>query len=530
MIDHVANLSHLDRPSAGCYFDEAAGDRAVAFVENYCTHTKGKLAGTPFVLEGWQRFLVSRLFGWMRADGSRRYRTGYIEIPRKNGKSTLAAAISLYVLTADREPGAEVYTAAADREQAGIIFDIARGMADNAPELRSLCKPYATSKRLVVESTGSYLRCLSSDAFTKHGLNAHGILFDELHAQKDRELWDVLTTSVGSREQPLTLGITTAGFDRHSICYELHDYAAKVTSGVIEDPDFFACIFAADDDDDWTDPEVWHKANPCLGVSLAVDYLESKCREAQNSPAKENVFRRLHLNQWTEQDVRWLQMAKWDECGEPFDEREFEGQPCYLGLDLASTTDVAAAVMVFPRDDEPWVVIPRFWIPAEGARAREKRDRVPYSQWEREGLLTMTPGDVIDFDVIRRDIKELGERFEIRQIAIDRWNATHLTTQLGGDGFDVVPFGQGFASMSGPTKELETLVLSGRLRHGGHPVLRWMASNVAVEMDASGNLKPSKKKSIEKIDGIVASVMAVGLASARTSVGSVYDGRGLLTF
>lgn len=522
-------FDHITSVPDGYWFDEAEADRVVAFFHEYLTHTKGKLAGEPFVLEPWQVEMLRNMFGWKRPDGTRRYRTAYLEIPRKNGKSTLAAGIALYLLLADREKGAEVYTAAADREQASIVYDVARSMADAAPSMRTRVKAMATAKRLVVESTGSFMKCLSADAYTKHGLNAHGIIFDEVHAQKDRELWDVLTTSTGAREQPLTVAITTAGFDRNTICWELHDYAEKVRDGIIEDHEFLPVLFAADEDDDWTSPETWRKANPCLGVSLSEDYVEAKCREAQNSPAKENTFRRLHLNQWTQQDVRWLQMAKWDTCDSEIREDDLEGRPCYAGLDLASTTDVAACVLVFPPDDDDvWRVLPRFWIPAENARSREKRDRVPYLLWEKQGHLTMTPGDIIDFDRIRRDVVELGERFDIREVAIDRWAATQITTQLMGDGFEMVPFGQGFASLSGPAKELEALVVSGRLGHGGNPVLRWMASNVAVEQDAAGNIKPSKRRSTEKIDGIVAATMALGRAMATGTAGSVYEGRGMV--
>jgi len=525
-------FDHLTAVPEGYWYDEAEASRAVTFFHEYLTHTKGKLAGQPFLLEQWQQELIGNMFGWRRPDGTRRFRTAYLEIPRKNGKSTIAAGIALYLLLADREKGAEVYTAAADREQASIVYDVARGMAQSSASIRGRVKAMETAKRLVVESTGSYLKCLSADAFTKHGLNAHGIIFDEVHAQKNRELWDVLTTSTGAREQPLTVAITTAGYDRNSICWELHDYAVKVRDGIIEDPEFLPAVFAADTEDDWTSPDVWRKANPCLGISLSEDYLVAKCREAQNSPAKENTFRRLHLNQWTEQEVRWLQMAKWDACGElPFEAADLEGRPCYGGLDLASTTDVAAFVLMFPPEDpdEPWAVLPRFWVPRENARVRERRDRVPYTHWASEGFVTMTEGDVIDFDVIRREIVEAGKVYDIREIAIDRWAAPQITTQLMGDGFEMIPFGQGFASMSGPTKELEALVLSGRLAHGANPVLRWMASNVAVEMDAAGNLKPSKRKSTEKIDGIVATVMAAGRAMvSKSSASSVYEGRGMI--
>jgi len=512
-------------------FDEQEAQRAVDFFEKLLHHVKGEWAGQPFLLASWEKEFIRELFGWRREDGTRRYRMAYLEIPRKNGKSSLAAGLALYLLFADREPGAEIYSAAGDRGQAALVFEIAKGMIERSPVLRKRCEVFKHS--VYVPSSGSVYKVLSAEAYSKHGINAHGIIFDELHVQPNRELWDVLTTSTGARRQPIVVAITTAGYDRHSICWEIHDYALKVRDGIVEDDTFLPIIYTVGEKEDWTDPEVWAKANPNLGISLKREYLEQECRRAKEVPAYENTFRRLHLNQWTEQAVRWLPMDHWDECaGGEIDEEALAGKPCYAGLDLASTIDIAALVLLFPgsgEDGPRYRVICRFWVPEENLRERADRDRVPYDQWAREGWITPTEGNVIDYDRIRADINVLGGRFEIREIAIDRWNSTQLQTQLDGDGFTVVPFGQGFGSMSAPTKELEGLVLGKKIEHGGNPVLRWMASNVSVRQDPAGNLKPDKSRSAEKIDGIVALVMALGRAMVhRDEDSSVYEDRGIV--
>ena len=513
------------------WFDTKAADKAVQFFARFCSHVKGPMAGKPFALDKWQVDEIIRpLFGWKRADGTRKYRTAYIEVPRKNGKSTLSAGLALYLTCADEEQGAEVYSAAADREQAAIVFDVAKQMAMNSPALAKRLKPFRRS--MTYEEKASSYKVLSADAPTKHGLNASGLIFDELHAQPNRELYDVLTTSTGARRQPLTVLITTAGYDRHSICYEVHDYACKVRDGIVTDDSFLAVIYAAGEKDDWTDPKVWAKANPGLGQSVTVDYLTQECRKAKEIPAYENTFRRLHLNQWTEQATRWLSMDVWDRNATEANEFALEGRLCYAGLDLASTKDISALALVFPPDDddESYSVLWKFWLPEDAMRQRSHKDRVPYDQWVKDGVISTTEGNVTDYDVLRRDINALGKRYNIREIAFDRWNATQLTTQLQGDGFTMVPFGQGFVSMAAPTKELEKLLLSNRLAHGGNPVARWMASNVAVRTDPAGNLKPDKEKSSEKIDGIVALVMALGRAIVQPAPEeSVYAARGLLT-
>ena len=508
------------------WFDEGAAERAVNFFERYLTHSKGRWAGSKFKLMDWQRDEIIRpLFGWKKRDGTRRYRTAYIEIPRKNGKSTLCAGIGLYLLFADQEAGAEIYSAAADREQASIVFDQAKAMTEASTQLQKRASVY--KKSIVVFRTRSSYKVLSADAYTKHGLNAHGIVFDELHAQPNRELWDVLITSTGARTQPLTVAITTAGYDRESICWEQHEYARQLLKGVIEDPTYFAYIAAADEEDDWTDPQIWRKANPGYGVTISREYLEQECRKAKQVPAYQNTFRRLHLNQWTSQDTRWLDLSAWDKCAHALP--DLAGRECYAGLDMASTTDIAALVLVFPPQDEGLLyVLPTFWIPQENMLARARRDRVPYDAWVRDGLMMATPGNVIDYGAIRAKINRLGERFHIREIAFDRWGAFQLSQDLDGDGFTMVPFGQGFASMSAPTKELLRLVLDDSLAHGGHPVLRWMADNMVVKQDPAGNIKPDKAKSREKIDGLVALIMGLDRA-IRHEGASVYEGRGVLT-
>ena len=510
------------------YFDEKAAGKAERFFARLLHHVKGEWAGRPFELLPWQSDQVIRpLFGWKRPDGSRKYRTCYVAIPRKNGKSTVSSGVALYLLFSDGEPGAEIYSAAADRLQAGIVFDAAKQMVESSPELRSRCKIY--KREIVIEKTGSVYRVLSADAATKHGLNAHGIIFDELHAQQNRDLWDVLATSTGARRQPITLAITTAGYDRNSICWEIHDYASKVRDGIIQDDTFLPVLFGADQTDDWTVPATWKRANPSLGSTVKLDYLEQECRRAQEVPGYENTFKRLHLNIWTEQATRWLPIEKWDQGGEPFDLSSLDGQQCWAGLDLASTTDIAALQLAWPVGDEVftwgW-----YFVPEDRIADRSRKDRVPYDVWARQGFIESTPGNVIDYEFIRAKVHELAERFPIREIGFDRWNASSIVTALTSDGFTMVPIGQGFVSMSAPAKELEKLVVSGKLRHGANPVLRWMASNVCVRQDPAGNLKPDKASSGEKIDGIVALCMALSrlMVSDQTDISDHYAKEGLM--
>ena len=504
-----------DDAASPFYYDEQAAETAVDFFREVLVHVKGEKAGQPFELDTWQADRIIRpLFGWKRtADKTRRYRTVYVEIPRKNGKSSLGAGLALYLLCADGEEGAEIYSAASDREQAGIVFDVAKQMRARSQELRKRLKPFKNS--LVYHAMAASYKVLSADAETKHGFNAHAILFDELHAQPNRKLHDVLTTSTGARRQPLTIFLTTAGYDRHSICYEVHQYAEQVRDGLLDDASFLSVIYSVDKDEPWDDPAVWAKANPGLGTSVKLEYLEEQAAKARASLAYQNTFRRLHLNQWTEQAERALDMDDWDACAGPVDLEALRGQPCFAGLDLASSQDIAALVLDFPEaPGHLWVA--RFWIPADRIASptakRDPRIRERIAEWVAQGFIIATPGNVIDYDYIRKEINALHESVEIREIAYDRWGATQLATQLEGDGFTMVPFGQGFASMAAPTKELLALLPAQRLAHGGNPVLRWMAANFSVKQDAAGNMKPDKESSAEKIDGIVAGLMGLDRA------------------
>ena len=513
------------------WLDEDAARLALDFFPECLRHVEGEVAGRPFALEPWQQAIVGNLFGWKRKDAKgrivRRYREAFIFIPRKNGKTPLCAGICNYVLFCDPERGKQIYSAAAEKDQAALLYRHAKGMIEQEPELERRARIYRAHKSIVlVDDDASVYRVLSADADTKHGGNPSLVLIDELHAQPNRNLVDVLQTSMASenRPQPLLIHITTSDFDRESICNEKHDYASKVRDGIIEDEAFLPVIYEATLTDDWTSPDIWRKANPNLGVSVSEDYLRRECQRAKETPTYENTFKRLHLNIKTQNDVRWLSLEQWDKCGGDVDPETLAGRECYGGLDLATTTDIAAFVLAFPNDDGGYLLLPFFWVPKLNAAKRQRRDRVPYDTWIRDGFIEATDGDVIDYDVIRQKVNELGQKYDIREIAVDRWNATQITTQLQGDGFEMVPFGQGFASMSAPTKELEKLVIAGQIAHGANPVLRWMANNVCVESDAAGNLKPSKKKSTERIDGIVAGVMALGRAMVRPEA-PAWDGK-----
>ena len=483
------------------------------FFGSVMTHAKGELGGKPFLLAPWQRDYVRALFA-ADASGRRRVRTSLLAVPRKNGKSTLAAGLALKLLL-ENEPGVEVYSVAAARDQARLVFDTARIAVEQSPVLSQFLKVYRNA--IVCERTHGTYKALSAEAGIQHGLSPHGVVFDELHAQPNRELVDVMATSMGARRQPLMVYITTAGYDRKSICWEIWKYAESVQSGAITDPTFLPQIYAAPPDADWKDERVWAAANPNLGISVKQEFLQNEAARASEMPAYENTFRQLYLNQWTEQDTRWLRMDHWAQGNLPCPV-SLNGRECYGGLDLATTYDTTALVLVFPLEDGRYWVEPHFWIPEINASARERRDKVPYLTWARQGKLKMTPGNVTDYDVVRADINELAKKYQIRGIAIDRWNATQLATQLQGDGLSVVGFGQGYGSMSAPSKQLEGLVVGGRLLHGGHEVLTWQAGNVAIQRDgAADNIKPSKARSTERIDGIVSLVMAIGIHATATA-------------
>ena len=514
------------------YYDEATADYVVNFIR-CLKHTKGRWSGKPFVLMPWQEEIVRDIFGILKPNGKRQFNTAYIEIPKKNGKSELAAAIALFLLFGDGEPSAEVYGAAADRQQASIVFDVANQMVQLTPALEKRAKILTANKRIINHANNGFYQVLSAEVGTKHGLNVSGLVLDEVHAQPNRKLYDVLTKGSGdAREQPLYFLITTAGDDVNSICYELHQKAKDIIEGRKFDETFYPVIYGADEGDDWTDPKVWKKANPSLGETITLDKVQAACDSARQNPAEENSFRQLRLNQWVKQAVRWMPMDKWDKCAFDVDPDELEGRVCYGGLDLSSTTDITAFVLVFPPldDDDKYYIIPYFWIPEDNMNLRVNRDHVPYDVWERQGFLETTEGNVIHYAYVEKFIEQLGEKYNIREIAYDRWGATQLSQDLVDMGFTVVPFGQGFKDMSPPTKELMKLTLEERIAHGGHPVLRWMMDNIFIRTDPAGNIKMDKEKSTEKIDGAVATVMALDRAirCGNDSGASVYDGRGLL--
>lgn len=554
------------RGAAGFHFDEVCAQRWIDFFqhpEDGCLrHIEGGVKGELFKLERWQQSFIANLFGWKRRNGTRRYREAFLFVPRKNGKTPLCAGICLGVLCMDNEPGAQVYSAAAEREQAAYLFRHVRGMVEQEPALDERLRVFGGEghRSIVVrDEPASVYRVLNSEPGSKHGANSHLVIVDELHAHRNRELVDALQTSLGSknRRQPLMIYLTTSDYEREdSICNEKHEYACKVRDG-FDDPGFLPAIWEASRTDDWTSEKVWESVNPNIDVSVDREYLRRECKKAQASPAYENTFKRLHLNIRTEADERAIAIDVWDACDRgPIDEETLIGKPCWVGLDLGATSDVTAMVMLFPNDegqkakalecymnddqmieDYPdatqrrsacegmwkraeatsYIAVPRFWMPEAALQKERNKNHRLWQKWHEAGLVTLTEGNVTDYNVVRRDINDLAERgVQIEEIAVDRlFQGAQLCTDLAGDGFEVIAFGQGFLSMAAPTKEMMELLLDVRLSHGGNEILRWMASNLMVEMDAAGNLKPSKKKSTQKIDGIVALIMALGRAMVR---------------
>ena len=514
-------------------YDKKKADRAVTFIENLC-HTKGKWAGTPFWLLPWQEQLIRDIFGIVKADGNRQFRTAFVEICKKVGKSELAAAVALYLLYADNEPSAEVYGAAADRQQASIVFDVAKQMVEMSPALMKRSKLMGATKRIVNYSNAGYYQVLSAEVGGKHGFSVSGLVFDEIHTQPNRQLYDVLTKgSSDARQNPLHFIITTAGNDRHSIAYELHTKAVDILEGRRVDPTFYPVVYGLKDDEDWEDEANWYKVNPSLGYTVDIERLRDAYREAKQNPADEVTFKWLRCNMWVSSTVAWIPDAIYMRGNESIEAASLEGRDCYAGLDLSSTGDITALVLIFPPRDEneKYVLLPYFWIPEETIPRRVKANSVPYDIWEKQGYIMSTEGNVIHYDFIEKFIMDLSEKYHILEIAVDRWNATQMIQNLEGEGFTIIPFGQGFSSMSAPTKEFYRLLMEGRIIHGGNPVLRWMAGNVVIDTDPAGNIKVTKAKSKEKIDGIVAAIMALDRCIRQEGQsGSVYDERGLLVF
>lgn len=508
------------------YFDAAAADAAVAAIEGNFVHVIGEWAGRPIVLEPWERDdIVRPIFGWKRvADNSRRYRKASIWVARKNGKTTLAAILAVMLLAADGEPGAEIYSIANDKEQAKICYAMAARMVEASAPLSEVIEVYESG--MVCLELGASFRPRSSKAATAHGTNPHGVIADELHEFTSRGLLDAMESGQGARRQPLTVTISTAGiYDKTTPGWQEYDYACKVRDGVIDDPELLVVTYEAGRDDDWTAEATWRKANPNFGITVKPAFLRAECEKAQRAPWLINRFKRLYCNQWTEAETRWIALSDWDACaGETAwqdladslaDRRDFYG-----GLDVASRNDTAAWLLVFPpledpqgSPDDPWIWLPRVFIPNERITARVERDRVPYDVWRDAGALTATDGNIIDQNYIKRAILDDCERWHCRKLAYDRYDSTKLALELQDEGLPMFGFAQGPLSFNPPCRTLGEEHVPGRLlAHGGHPVLAWQISNVMVRMDSNANIKPDKEKSIEKIDGVVAGLMGLGCA------------------
>ena len=509
-------LSTKDPTLPGAWFDDAAADVACAWIETNCRHTEGRWFNKPFILSPWQRDIVRQIFGWKRPNGFRVYREAWLEIARKNGKSEFGAAIALLLMVAEGEPAGQVYSIAGSDSQARIVWSKASIMVALSPELSESVETFRTS--LYCPEILSKYAPLSGSPRNKHGLSASGVIGDEVHEWTNREAYDAVRTSTAARDQPLAVYITTAGMYGLGLAWQLHDYAVKVCQGVIDDPGLFVVIFAADIEDDWEDPKVWAKANPNLGISPTWEYFEAEFAKAKASLAYENVFRRLHLNQWTESVTKWLDLIQWDKGKDPFDPSVLKGKRCWGGLDLARVKDLSALCLAFPPEETPWncwAVLVWYWLPEDNMGARVEYDRVPYDQWIKAGWISTTPGNTTDFTFLGDDIIRLAGDFDLQELAYDRTFAGELVTKLTDEGIPLVEHGQGFLSMAAPTAEVERIVLGGKLRHGGNPVLRWNAANTVVRQDPAGNLKPDKEKSIERIDGTVAMIMAIGRGGVR---------------
>ena len=534
---HLDDLE--DGDARGLFFDDAEAKKAIAFFA-LLKQSKGEWAGLHLLLEPWQQFVIASLVGWKtRKTGYRRFRTSYLEVARKNGKSTLAAGFGLYLLLADDEPGAEIYSAATKRDQARIIHSEATRMAKSSPSIAKLVD--IVRDNIYITDTASKYEPLGADYDTLDGLNIHAGIIDELHAHKTRDVYEVLNTATGSRRQPILFEISTSGYNRQTICWEHHEYTKKVLSGIVEDDSWFGMIFTLDrsesqqnDDqgDDWANERVWIKANPNLGVSKKLDDMRRKARLAKEMPSALNSFLRKELDIWTQSETKWVPREHWDQCGLAVDPDGLKGRIAYGGLDLASTTDIGAYILVFPpaTDEDHYQVLRRFYVPEYAMHERTRRDMVPYESWVRQGYIKATPGNVIDYDFILSQIDQDMQAYDIKEMAFDAWGASRIQTQLidlGGEDF-LVQFRQGYKSMSPPMKELEKLILDHKLAHGNDPVLNWMADNLVSTEDPAGNIKPDRSKSTEKIDGMVALIMALDRAVRHEEPKqSVYETRGL---
>lgn len=501
----------------GFYFDERKADYAVGFFDKFLTHSKGRFAGKPFTLLDWQReHVVEEIFGWCRCDNDmRRFRVGYIELPKKNGKSTLLSGIGTLLLVADGEPAAECYGCATSREQASIVYRQIAELVRASPHLRERLEVVDSRKTIACVPTNSFYKVISSDSHRAEGLNIHALLYDELHAAKDRKLFDAVRYGGASRDQSLLLSITTAGFDKATICYEQHEYAMRVRTDPSYDPTFFSYVCAAAPDDDWTSPEVWKAANPSFGVTMKEKDFAADVAEAAKSNSKLSSFLRYRLNVWTSGEDKFINAENWSKCTGDFPEPGPRAE-WHCGLDLAQTWDCNAFVAVHKDHEENYLVKSKFWFPEENAHQRDVKDGVPVTRWAKDPStgMTLTPGNTVDYEFIKRDIVQFCKDHSVRRIHVDPHNSHYLVQQLQAEGIEVVGFGQGFSSFNSSTRMLETLTTQGRLRTRNNPVLNFHAANASVRMNAEGYIKVVKPKpgSSARIDGIIALIMAIASA------------------
>jgi phage terminase large subunit-like protein len=554
---HLHDRTH--GPDRGLRFDADTADRAIRFFSECLVFYEGEFDGKPFTLLPFEEFIVGSLFGWKTADEFRRFRTAYVEMAKGNGKSPLAAGIGLYGLIADKEPGAEIYSAATTRDQASILFRDAKAFVEGSEALL---------RRLIVDkgnigyaAQNSFFRPVSSEHRGLDGKRPHIALIDEIHEHPSDIVVNKMRAGTKGRRQALIFEITNSGYDRHSVCYQHHEYTEKILEGVgvengMANDSWFGYMTGLDvcenhanegksipvddcpDCDSWKDESKWLKANPGLDVIIPRKYLREQVAEASEMPSKENIVKRLNFCIWTESVTKWMSLDRWRVCDGIADPEELRGRSCYGGLDLSSVNDVTAWIKVFPPEEEgeKYKVLCRFFLPADNLRERVRRDKVPYDVWVRQGFITTTPGNIIDYAFILAAIEQDTKDFMIVELAFDRWGSQKITTDLQNLGFEVegkknlIQFGQGFASMAAPTKELEKMVLAGELAHGGNPVLAWMVSNTVVRTDPAGNIKPDKERSTERIDGVVGLVMGLSRAMLRVDdTDTVYSRRGVIS-
>lgn len=502
------------------------GARAVKFIELLRLH-EGKLAGQRFKLAPWQRRIVQRIYGDTGEDGRRKVRTVFILLPRGNGKTTLCSGLGLlHLVGPEKEAAGQVIVAASDREQASIAYNAASGMIAQERELKTRTKVLPSYKTIQHAGSRSVMRAISHEAYTKHGMSISCLIADEVHAWPKREMWDVLRGSMGKREEPLTIVITTAGSGSKGLAWELYEYAKKVADGSVIDETFLPIIFEADKDADWLDEDVWRAVNPAVASGFRrIEEMRESARQAAEIPAQREAFKRYYLNMWSDgAPDPWLDMEVYDRGADPIDEDDLLGQPCWLGVDLSSTQDLTAVVAAFRNEDGGYTLLPHFFCPADNLAKRQERDQIPYLRWAAEGYLTATPGNVVDYGFVEEAIAEMATKYLIQELAIDPAMSAGIVPRLQDMGLNVVHFRQGWISMTPAVKETERALLAGKVQHGGHPVLRWNFGNAVIDTGPMGDTaRFSKAKSAEKIDGAVAAAMAIARAQSSDTGPSIFE-------